>query len=69
MILSAALAGMKEKLSPGGAISGDDHAVSHEPLPTNWDYALQRFAPPGTAPLAPAAGSLVTILLPMRRGR
>jgi len=44
MILSAALAGMKEKLSPGGAISGDDHAVSHEPLPTNWDYALQRFA-------------------------
>lgn len=44
MILSAALAGMKEKLPPGGAISGDDHAVSHEPLPTNWDYALQRFA-------------------------
>lgn len=44
MILSAALAGMKEKLSPGGAISGDDHAVNHEPLPTNWDYALQRFA-------------------------
>ncbi len=43
MILSAALAGMKEKLSPGGAISGDDHAVNHEPLPTNWDYALQRF--------------------------
>lgn len=32
-------------------------------------YALQRFAPPGAAPLAPAAGSLVTILLPMRRGR
>lgn len=44
MILSAALAGMKEKLSPGGAITGDDHAVNHEPLPTNWDYALQRFA-------------------------
>ncbi|MDQ0458036.1 glutamine synthetase family protein [Rhizobium paknamense] len=44
MILSAALAGMKEKLSPGGAITGDDHAINHEPLPTNWDYALQRFA-------------------------
>jgi glutamine synthetase len=44
MILSAALAGMKEKLSPGGAISGDEHAVNHEPLPTNWDYSLQRFA-------------------------
>ena len=44
MILNAALTGMKEKLSPGGAISGDDHAISHEPLPTNWDYALQRFA-------------------------
>ncbi|PPJ47731.1 glutamine synthetase [Rhizobium sp. KAs_5_22] len=44
MILSAALAGMKEKTSPGGAISGDEHAVSHEPLPTNWDYAIQRFA-------------------------
>ncbi|MBU2327908.1 MAG: glutamine synthetase family protein [Alphaproteobacteria bacterium] len=43
MILSAALAGMKEKLSPGGAITGDEHAVNHEPLPTNWDYALQRF--------------------------
>ena len=35
---------MKEKTSPGGAISGDEHAVSHEPLPTNWDYAIQRFA-------------------------
>ncbi|KXG84388.1 glutamine synthetase family protein [Agrobacterium bohemicum] len=43
MILSAALAGMKEKRQPGGAISGDSHAVNHEPLPTNWDYALQRF--------------------------
>ncbi|MFK0385307.1 glutamine synthetase family protein [Agrobacterium sp. NPDC090273] len=43
MILSAALAGMKEKRQPGGAISGDSHAINHEPLPTNWDYALQRF--------------------------
>ncbi|MCL6705430.1 glutamine synthetase family protein [Pseudomonas sp. R2.Fl] len=43
MILSAALAGMKERLAPGGAITGDDHAINHEPLPTNWDYALQRF--------------------------
>lgn len=44
MILNAALTGMKEKLQPGGAITGDDHAINHEPLPTNWDYALQRFA-------------------------
>ncbi|MGF0537259.1 glutamine synthetase family protein [Agrobacterium sp. ES01] len=44
MILSGALAGMKEKLAPGGAITGDDHAINHEPLPTNWDYAVQRFA-------------------------
>jgi glutamine synthetase len=44
MILSAALAGIKEKRNPGGAITGDDHAISHEPLPTNWDYALQQFS-------------------------
>jgi glutamine synthetase len=44
MILSAALAGMREKTAPGGAISGDDHAITHEALPTNWDYALQRFS-------------------------
>lgn len=44
MILSAALAGMREKLQPGGPITGDSHAINHEPLPTNWDYALQRFA-------------------------
>ncbi|MBP1853574.1 glutamine synthetase family protein [Rhizobium halophytocola] len=44
MILSAALFGMREKLAPGGAITGDDHAINHEPLPTNWDLALQRFA-------------------------
>lgn len=44
MILSAAMAGMREKRQPGGAISGDSHAINHEPLPTNWDYALNRFA-------------------------
>ncbi|MCM2472900.1 glutamine synthetase [Rhizobium sp. CG5] len=44
MILGAALAGMREKTQPGGAISGDEHAIGHEPLPTNWDYAIQRFA-------------------------
>ncbi|MDI7863484.1 glutamine synthetase family protein [Rhizobiaceae bacterium n13] len=44
MILGAALSGMREKTNPGGAITGDDHAISHEALPTNWDYALQRFA-------------------------
>lgn len=49
MILNAALCGMRERINPGGAIAGDDHAVSHEPLPTNWDYALQRFARSGFA--------------------
>lgn len=44
MILGAALSGMKEKIVPHGAISGDLHAVDHEPLPTNWDQALQRLA-------------------------
>lgn len=44
MILSAALAGMKERRLPGGAIAGDDHAINHEPLPTSWDQALQGFA-------------------------
>jgi len=44
MILNAALTGIREKRNPGGAITGDDHAVSHEPLPTNWDYAVQQFA-------------------------
>ncbi len=44
MILNAALTGIREKRNPGGAITGDDHAVSHEPLPTNWDHALQQFA-------------------------
>ncbi len=49
MILSAALAGIKEKLKPGAAISGDDHSVAHEPLPTNWDLALKRYAESGFA--------------------
>ncbi len=44
MILNAALSGMREKRQPGGAIAGDSHAINHEPLPTNWDYAVQRFA-------------------------
>ena len=33
----------------GGEITGDDHAPDHEPLPTNWDYALQRFSKSGFA--------------------
>jgi glutamine synthetase len=49
MILNAALLGMREKIQPGGAITGDDHAISHEPLPTNWDYALGKFAKSGFA--------------------
>jgi glutamine synthetase len=44
MILNAALSGMKERRNPGGAITGDDHAISHEPLPVNWDYALSQFS-------------------------
>ncbi len=49
MILKAALAGMTEKINPGAAISGDEHSVVHEPLPTNWDVAQQRFANSGFA--------------------
>ncbi|MGH6807268.1 MAG: glutamine synthetase family protein [Ensifer adhaerens] len=49
MILGAALTGIVEKTKPGGPITGDDHAVSHEPLPANWDYALQSFAKSGFA--------------------
>lgn len=44
MILNAALSGIKEKRHPGGAITGDEHAISHEPLPTNWDYTLSQFS-------------------------
>ncbi len=44
MILNAALSGIKEKRHPGGAITGDEHAINHDPLPTNWDYALRQFA-------------------------
>ena len=49
MILSAALAGMNEEIDPGGPISGDEHSAVHEPLPTNWDIALQRFSKSGFA--------------------
>ena len=49
MILSAALAGMKERIDPGSAIDGDDHGVGHDPLPTNWDVALSRFSKSGFA--------------------
>lgn len=49
MILSGALAGMNEKINPGGAISGDDHSIAHEPLPSNWDTALKNFAKSGFA--------------------
>jgi glutamine synthetase len=47
MILGAALAGMREKAKPAGPIAGDAHAVDHEPLPTNWAEALNRFARSG----------------------
>jgi glutamine synthetase len=55
MILGAALSGMKEKISPHGAIAGDLHAVDHEPLPTNWDHALQRMARSSFVQVAPGA--------------
>lgn len=44
MILSAALAGMKERIRPGGAVSGDAHGATHEALPTNWAQAVHNFA-------------------------
>lgn len=52
MILSAALDGMRQNSQPGAAVTGDAHAVNHEPLPTNWDYAIQRFARSGFASAA-----------------
>ncbi|WP_436799575.1 glutamine synthetase family protein [Rhizobium oryzicola] len=44
MILAGARTGMREKRMPGGAISGDDHSITHEPLPTNWDQSLRSFS-------------------------
>jgi glutamine synthetase len=49
MILQAAYMGMKERLDPGGPISGDEHAIDNEPLLTSWDSAVQRFATSGFA--------------------
>lgn len=43
MILAAARTGMRDKRLPGGAISGDEHSITHEPLPTNWDQSLRAF--------------------------
>jgi len=60
MILQAALMGMKEKLDPGGPISGDNHAQDNEALITNWESAVQQFAKSGFAyaALGPAYRSL-----------
>lgn len=46
-ILSAALAGMTEKLEPGGPLSGDEHMIDHQPLPADWDTALSAFSRSG----------------------
>ncbi|MEQ8349263.1 MAG: glutamine synthetase family protein [Sneathiellaceae bacterium] len=43
MILGGAMAGMDEAVEPGGPITGDSHGSEHDPLPTNWDYALKLF--------------------------
>jgi len=62
MILAAAHSGMDDKADPGAAISGDDHAVNHEPLPRTWDQALQSFqrSPFANATLGPAYRGLYT---------
>ncbi|MFC3228025.1 glutamine synthetase family protein [Marinibaculum pumilum] len=44
MILGAALDGMTAGTDPGAPIAGDSHTPAHDPLPTNWDYALRRFS-------------------------
>ena len=44
MILGAALDGMAQGTDPGAPIAGDSHTPAHDPLPTNWDYALRRFS-------------------------
>lgn len=44
MILGAALDGRAAQTDPGEPIVGDSHTSDHDPLPTNWDYALELFA-------------------------
>jgi glutamine synthetase len=43
-ILEGMLAGIEEELRPGQPLVADNHTAEHEPLPNNWDYALELFA-------------------------
>jgi glutamine synthetase len=43
-ILEGALLGMDKDMRPGEPLIADNHTDAHEPLPNNWDYALELFA-------------------------
>jgi len=43
-ILDGALLGVSEGLQPGPPLVADNHTDRHEPLPNNWDYALELFS-------------------------
>jgi glutamine synthetase len=36
--------GIENDLRPGEPLIADNHTSAHEPLPNNWDYALELFA-------------------------
>jgi glutamine synthetase len=57
------LAGIKEKVAPRGALSGDAHAADHGPLPTTWDQVLQQLEQSSVARVAPDAEELQEISL------
>ena len=48
-ILEAVLDGIESDLRPGQPLVADNHTAEHEPLPNNWDYALELFAASGFA--------------------
>ena len=43
-ILAGALRGITEHMVPPEPLVADNHTAAHEPLPNNWDYALELFA-------------------------
>ena len=43
-ILAGALRGIEGGLRPGEPLIADNHTEAHQPLPNNWDYALELFA-------------------------
>jgi glutamine synthetase len=44
VILEGALAGIESGIQPGEPLIADQHTEAHQPLPKNWDHALDIFA-------------------------